>query len=176
MLSETPEQSTERGWRMIRAHRTPPSDRACIPPHIGFMDGGLAAADVDEFLRGLDEWRAAPTANRFRAEVVAIRALAHSGYLDAIDEPLDRFTASSSSTATAHAAGSPRSTARWPERVAIGSSRSLVRQSRQGRRRPAAHLARPGGRVAPAHRPLSVSRGGGHHGRRAPRALGVLPQ
>jgi hypothetical protein len=56
------------------------------------MDGGLAAADLDEFLRGIDEWRAAPPANRLRAEYVAIRALAHSGYLGAIDEPLDRFT------------------------------------------------------------------------------------
>ena len=56
------------------------------------MDGGLAAADVDEFLMGLDEWRAAPTANRLRAEGVAIRALAHNGYLEAIDEPLERFT------------------------------------------------------------------------------------
>jgi hypothetical protein len=57
------------------------------------MDGGLAAADVDEFLRGLDEWRAAPPVNRFLAEVVAIRTLAHNGHLDAIAEPLDRLTA-----------------------------------------------------------------------------------
>jgi hypothetical protein len=91
-LFETPEESTERGWRIIRSHRPVPSDRSSISPYVDFMDGGLAAADVDEFLRGLDEWRAAPTVSRLRAETVAIRALAHGGHLDAIDEPLDRFT------------------------------------------------------------------------------------
>ena len=93
LLFDTVQQSTERGWRMIRAHRPVPSDRASIPPHMDFMDGGLAAADVDEFLGGLDEWRAAPPVNRFLAEVVAIRTLAHNGHLEAIEEPLDRLTA-----------------------------------------------------------------------------------
>ncbi|MEP6658304.1 MAG: adenylate/guanylate cyclase domain-containing protein, partial [Acidimicrobiales bacterium] len=93
LLFDTVQQSTERGWRMIRAHRPVPSDRASIPPHLAFGDGGLAAADIDEFLGGLDEWRAAPPVNRFLAEVAAIRSLAHNGHLDAIAEPLDRLTA-----------------------------------------------------------------------------------
>ena len=53
-LSETTQQAMERGWRMIRAHRPLPSDRSSISPYLDFNDGGLAAADVDEFLTSLD--------------------------------------------------------------------------------------------------------------------------
>jgi hypothetical protein len=90
---ETVQQATERGWRMIRAHRAVPSDRVCLSPHVDFMDGGLSAEDVDEFLDSLDAWRAGPSATRFFAEAMAIRALAHNGYLDVVEEPLARFTA-----------------------------------------------------------------------------------
>ena len=46
----------------------------------------------NEGLCSLDDWRASAPANRFTAEVVALRALAQSGHLDALDEPLDRFS------------------------------------------------------------------------------------
>jgi len=92
-LVETAQQLTERGWRIIRAQRPIPSDRLVWSPHMEFNDGGLPAADVDEFLDSLERWLAAPPASRFYAEWSAIRALAHNGHLDLIDEPLDRLTA-----------------------------------------------------------------------------------
>ncbi len=91
--NESVEQLATRGWRIIRARRPVPSDRLSIPPHIAFMDGGVAEADITEFLDSLDDWRASTSAHRFLAEVVALRARAQSGHLDALDEPLDRFSA-----------------------------------------------------------------------------------
>ena len=82
---------TDRGWRTIRGQVAIPADRPSFPPQGDFNDGGLAAADVDEFLVGLDRWSSAPAVNRYHAEWFAIRSLAHNGHLSHIDQPLSRF-------------------------------------------------------------------------------------
>jgi predicted ATPase len=87
------EQMRELGWRIIRARWPVPSDRYATPPHVALMDSGVDAADVGEFLDSLDDWRASTPSNRFFAESVAMRTLAQSGHLDALDEPLARFSA-----------------------------------------------------------------------------------
>ena len=114
------------------------------------MDGGLAAADVDEFLRGLDEWRAAAPANRLRPSGVAIRALAHSGYLDAIDEPLERFTTLVQGLDSDRARRGLAEIHGTLARVASRLGRSRVIGTTRSSRRAtvAAHMARPGDRVA----------------------------
>ncbi len=92
-LLEAREEAIERGWRMIRALLPIPSDRLALSPFDNFIDGGLAAADVDEFLGSFDRWLAAPPASRVVAEWGVVRALAHSGHLDRVDDPLSRLTA-----------------------------------------------------------------------------------
>ena len=83
---------TDRAWRTIRGKVAIPADRASFPPQGDFNDGGLAAADLDEFLVSLDRWTSAPAVNRYHAEWFAIRSLAHNGHLSHIDKPLSRFT------------------------------------------------------------------------------------
>ena len=91
-LRETVEQSSERGWRTIRARLPIPSDRFSMAPHFDFTDAGLAAVDVDEFLASLDHWIAAPTLTRYFAQGSAIRALAHNDHLAHTDQQLSRLT------------------------------------------------------------------------------------
>lgn len=81
----------ERGWRRIRAGLPIPSDRAHLPAHFDFNDGGLSASDVDEFIGSLERWRVAAPVNRFFAEWAAIRALANCGHLETVEEPLSRL-------------------------------------------------------------------------------------
>jgi predicted ATPase len=90
-LTESAQQSTDRGWRTIRAGCPVPSDRFAFPPHSDFNDGGLVAADVDEFVASLDHLVSAPVLTRFYAEWFAIRALAHSGHLDHAEQRLTRI-------------------------------------------------------------------------------------
>jgi predicted ATPase/class 3 adenylate cyclase len=90
-LVESSDQAVARGWRALRSGSPIPTDRSSFPPQADFNDGGLPAEDVDEFLRHLDRWTTAPDVNRYFAEWMAIRALAHSGHLSRIDEPLNRF-------------------------------------------------------------------------------------
>ena len=85
-------QSTERGWRLIRDRSPIPVGWFASSPYLFFADGGLAAGDVDEFLDSLDRWLAAPPASRLLAEWSAVRALAHSGHLDRVEQPLSRLT------------------------------------------------------------------------------------
>jgi predicted ATPase len=85
-------QSNERGWRTIRAKVPIPSDRFAFPPHIDFNNGGLTAADVDEFVASLDHWDSAPTLTRFYAQWTAIRALANNGHRERAEQQLSRFT------------------------------------------------------------------------------------
>lgn len=92
-LVETFEQATERGWRLIRAQVPIPSDRFVIPPFRDFVDGGLAEADVDEYLGSVDQWLAAPPATSVMAQWIFVRSLANSGHLDLVDEPLSRLAA-----------------------------------------------------------------------------------
>jgi predicted ATPase len=91
-LTESVQQSNERGWRTIRARVPIPSDRFAFPPQVDFNDGGLEAADVDEFVVSLDHWSSAPVLTRFYAEWFAVRALAHAGHLDHAEQQLDRLT------------------------------------------------------------------------------------
>jgi predicted ATPase len=91
-VMETIQQSCERGWRTIRARPPIPSDRLSFPPHIEFNDGGLIAADVEEFVASLDHWSSAPTLTRFHAEWMAIRALANNGHFEDAEQLLSRFT------------------------------------------------------------------------------------
>jgi predicted ATPase len=90
-LTETIQQSCERGWRTLRAMVPVPSDRFAFPPHVDFNDGGLIAADVDEFVASLDHWRSAPTVPRFYAEWLVIRSLANNGHLERAEQQLSRF-------------------------------------------------------------------------------------
>ncbi len=92
-LGEATEQSAERGWREIRAERPIPSDRYVKPPFVLFVDGGLAGADVDEFLSSVDRWLDAPPVTRAMVEWCAVRSLAASGHLDRVDGPLSRLSA-----------------------------------------------------------------------------------
>ena len=92
-VTESIEDSTERGWRTIRAAAAIPTDRASFSPHGDFFDGGLAAADVGEFLASLERWDSAAPLNRYLAEWSAIRSLANNGHLDVLDQQLNRFTA-----------------------------------------------------------------------------------
>ncbi len=92
-VTESTQDSAERGWRTIRAAAAIPTDRASFPPHGDFFDGGLAAPDVGEFLASLERWDSAAPLNRYLAEWSAIRAVAQNGHLDLLDQPLNRFTA-----------------------------------------------------------------------------------
>ncbi len=92
LQTESIQQSVERGWKTIRAQVPVPTDRLVRPPQLDFIAGGLAEGDVGEFLASLDHWISAPPLTRYFAEWCAIRALAHSGHLDHIDDPLSRFT------------------------------------------------------------------------------------
>jgi predicted ATPase/class 3 adenylate cyclase len=87
------ESAAELGWRRIRAGLPIPSDRLLFPAHLDFNNGGLSASDVEEFIGSLEQWRSAAPANRFLAEWAAIRALAHGGHLEALEEPLRRLAA-----------------------------------------------------------------------------------
>jgi predicted ATPase len=82
----------ERGWRTIRGEAPIPTDRFAFPPHGDFGVGVLDAADVDEFLASLDRWSSTPPINRYAAERHALRALALSGHLERIEEPLRGFS------------------------------------------------------------------------------------
>jgi predicted ATPase/class 3 adenylate cyclase len=86
-------EANERGWRCLRGQVAIPADRLSWAPQGEFNDGGLEAADVEEFLACLDRWVSAPTVNRFYAEWFAIRSLVHNGHLSQIDGPMSRFTA-----------------------------------------------------------------------------------
>lgn len=90
--SETFNQANERGWRTIRERCLIPSDRFSFPPHMEFNDGGLADADVDEFVASLDHWISTPVLTRYYAEWSAIRALAYNGHVDHAEQLLIRFT------------------------------------------------------------------------------------
>jgi hypothetical protein len=92
-VTESIQDSAERGWRIIRAAAPIPTDRAAFSPHGDFFRGGLAAADVGEFLASLERWDSAAPLNRYLAEWGAIRAVAQNGYLDLLEQPLNRFTA-----------------------------------------------------------------------------------
>jgi predicted ATPase/class 3 adenylate cyclase len=89
--TEILQKATDRAWRNLRGRVPIPADRLSWPPQGDFNDGGLDAADVDEFLVHLERWVSAPAANRYYAEWFAIRALAHNGHLSRVDEPLKRF-------------------------------------------------------------------------------------
>ena len=91
-VTDTARQSCERGWRTIRAKPPIPSDRFAFPPHGDFNDGGLLAADVDEFVSSLDHWLFAPTVTRFYAEWFVIRTLAHNGHFAHAEQQLNSFT------------------------------------------------------------------------------------
>lgn len=105
LLGETFEQTTERGWRLIRARLPIPSDRLVQSPFRDFTNGGVAEADVDEYLASVDRWLAAPSATRALAEWCFVRSLANSGHLNLVDEPLSRFAAL---VAELHSAGMSR--------------------------------------------------------------------
>lgn len=92
VMNESIDQSVERGWRTIRARTPLPSDRFALPPHIDFNEGGLNAANVEEFMASLDHWDSAPTVTRFYAQWMAIRALAYNGHLEHAEQLLSRFT------------------------------------------------------------------------------------
>ncbi|HSB86548.1 MAG TPA: hypothetical protein VLD86_09570, partial [Ilumatobacteraceae bacterium] len=92
-LSETARDGAERGWRALRSHAPIPTDRLYWPPHGDFNDGGLAAADVGEFVASLERWRSAPPVNRYYAEYFMIRSLAHNRHLAHVGQPLERFAA-----------------------------------------------------------------------------------
>jgi predicted ATPase len=86
LLTETAEQSVERGWRMIRTGPPISSDRLAFPPQMNFMDGGLTAETLDEYTDSLEAFRIAPPPVRFYGEWVATRSLIHNGYLDLADQ------------------------------------------------------------------------------------------
>jgi predicted ATPase len=92
-LSEGIEESAERGWREIRAERPIPSDRFVRAPFIQFADGGLADADVDEFLIRVDRWLDAPPMTRAVMDWSVVRSLVGSGHMTRIDGPLSRLSA-----------------------------------------------------------------------------------
>ena len=128
-------QSNERGWRTIRAKVPIPSDRFAFPPHIDFNNGGLTAADVDEFVASLDHWDSAPTLTRFYAQWTAIRALANNGHREHAEQQLSRFTPFvtdlDSRQASRHARRPPRK-----QRITtsgLAGRRPLVRQGRRCR-------------------------------------------
>jgi predicted ATPase/class 3 adenylate cyclase len=91
-INETIRQSCDRGWRTIRAKPPIPTNRFCLAPYIDFINGGLDAADVDEFVASLDHWITAPTVTRFYAEWMVIRALANNGHFEHAERQLSRFT------------------------------------------------------------------------------------
>ncbi len=101
--SESFHQANERGWRTIRARVPIPSDRFTFPPHVDLNDGGLVAADVDEFVASLDHWITAPVLTRFYAEWCAIRALANNGHLDHAEQQLAKLTPLSNDFDSRHA-------------------------------------------------------------------------
>jgi predicted ATPase/class 3 adenylate cyclase len=90
-ILETRGHATERGWRRIRAGLPIPSDRLLFPTYVDFNDGGLSTSDVDEFIGSLERWSGAAPVSRFVAGWWAVRALAHSGHLEALDEPIRRL-------------------------------------------------------------------------------------
>jgi hypothetical protein len=92
-ITESIQHSAERGWRTIRAAAAIPTDRVSFSPHGDFADGGLAAADVGEFLASVERWDTAAPPNRYLAEWCAIRSLVTNGHLDVLEQPLNRFTA-----------------------------------------------------------------------------------
>jgi predicted ATPase len=92
-LTESMQQSTDRGWRTIRARLPIPVDRVSVPPHLDFNDGGLLADDVDEFVASLEHWSAAPAVTRFLTDWFAVRALANSGHVDRAEQLLGPFGA-----------------------------------------------------------------------------------
>jgi hypothetical protein len=57
-----------------------------------FNEGGLTAADVDEFVASFDCWTAAPPVTRFAAEWDLIRSLANSGHVAVAERQLATFT------------------------------------------------------------------------------------
>ena len=142
-LIETTQQKLERGWRVLRARQPIPVDRIAISPHRNFVDGGLAATDVDEFLDSLDHWLTAPPTSRLWAQWHAIRALIYAVHLDVVDELLSGIRTLATELNSAHAtrlvdelhgmaakvrgdwAGAPTGTARSPRpavaNCAIGS-------------------------------------------------------
>ena len=90
--TESLEEANGRAWRALRGRIPIPADRRSFPPHGDFNDGGLAAADVDEFIASLERWKPAPAVNRYYAEWFTIRALAHNGHLSYVDPLLSRFS------------------------------------------------------------------------------------
>jgi len=103
-LAESLEQAMDRGWRTIRERRPIPSDRFALPPHFAFMDGGLAAADVEEYLDSLDHWVTAPPVVRFVAEWAAIRTLIHNGHVELAEQRLSHITTLATELQSARAA------------------------------------------------------------------------
>ena len=102
--TESVSESNERGWRTIRGRRPVPSDRFSFPPHNDFNNGGLAAADVEEFVASVDHWISAPALTRFYAEWLAIRALVYNGHVDHAEQLLSRFTSFVADLNSRHAA------------------------------------------------------------------------
>lgn len=92
-LGESQDVAAARGWRSLRSMRPIPQHRFSPPPHLSFNDGGLDAADVDEYIASLDRWDSAPDSTRYIALWGAVRALAHNGFTDQVDEPLRKLTA-----------------------------------------------------------------------------------
>ena len=90
--TESLQEANARARRTLRAQVPIPADRVSFPPHGDFNDGGLAIADVDEFITSLDRWASAPAVNRYHAQWFTIRALAHNGHLSYVDPLLSRFS------------------------------------------------------------------------------------
>jgi predicted ATPase len=90
--TESLQEANGRAWRAFRGRIPIPADRRSFPPHGDFNDGGLAVADVAEFIDSLERWTSAPAVNRYYAEWFAIRALAHNGHLSYVDPLLSRFS------------------------------------------------------------------------------------
>lgn len=90
--TESLQHANARAWRTLRAQVPIPADRISFAPQGDFNDGGLAAADVDEFITSLDRWFSASPVNRYYAEWFTIRALAHNGHLSYVDPLLSRFS------------------------------------------------------------------------------------
>jgi predicted ATPase len=113
LMAESVQQLAERGWSIIRTGQTVPSDRFSFPPQLLFNNGGVAAADVDEFVESLQPWLVAPTSSRVFAHCSVVRALAQSGHLDAAERLLDdlaEFTAGLDSVAAARLVAGLRGT------------------------------------------------------------------
>ena len=91
LLTESADQFSERGWRTIRARVPVSSDRFTWSPYGDLREGGLADADVEEFVASLGRWGSAPAMSRFFAVYDAIRALAYNGHLDRAEQQLSNF-------------------------------------------------------------------------------------